>query len=785
MNTTVPVDIIPGTKLSRALNDLTQQLFIAVPSFNSPPQTVGPTAYVNPATLRGLGPDQTLVLLNGQRRHASANIFSIYSIGYGSGATDLNCFPAAAIEEVQILKDGATAQYGSDGIAGVIDIRLKESTGKTEANLHLGQFYKGDGETVAFDINSGFQINRKGFINFTGAARFSKPTQRNGEYQGRVYYNYSQNATRLDSIQIESMDDSAIDANNFDRLNHRRIGNPQLLNSSIIINGAYPLTKNTNLFWTGTFNYRYTEDGGSNAYRYPKDTASIISDLYPDGFQMVYFGTNLNASLIAGIEGRTKKGWKWDISSVYGGNSNELFLTNTNNATQYSLGKNAQTSFHPGSIFYSQNTNNINWSRNFANQLNRIKSFSLSFGGEFRMDNFQIKKGEEASYKNYAPGSGKQWGSQGVAGNSDSNAIHRNRYVSAAYIELEIEKNEKFLLNVASRYEDYSDYGGNLAGKLALRYKFSNRLLLRGSFSNGFRAPALQQRYISNASPTSVRGVIFIAETFRNEGRTADAFGIAPLRAEESLNASGGITSRITKNINITLDAYWIQVRNRVTLTGLISRDSSVWIKDILNSLGKYDIRSIRFFANAISTRTKGIDLVVTGNWLFRKSILEISLSGNYNKTHIYEIVQPAKNLPDDSKHLNLVVNREERGRLEEAQPLSKIILGIEYKKGKWDFNFRTVYFGKAARLAVNVDKTTGLYPDEFFTPKTLVGCSIGYSPIKWMTIKVGARNVFNTYPDKIKNKSNTQSGLVTYDFNSTQIGYNGGYYFMNMNFNF
>ena len=769
MNSPVPVDVISGQKLPKAATSLTEQLFITVPSFNSPPQTVGATASTNPATLRGLSPDQTLVLINGHRRHTTPTIVLQYGLAYGSVFTDLNCIPAAAIDNVQILRDGAAAQYGSDAIASVIDFQLKKVTGQTAINLHLGQYYKGDGETISLDINRGFRINNKGFINFTIASRFNKPTQRNGVYTGTVYSN---NVT---------IDDSIIMARGFDRLNHRRIGLPQISNSSVILNGGYSLTQKTNLFFTATFNYRYTRDFGSNLYRYPKDTSLVITQLYPDGFLIKVLSTTPSSSLIAGIESNTKNGWRWDISTTLGTNSSHSIVVNSNNASQYALGKNAQTSFDPGNTIFTQSTTNVNFTKNFKKDASKFESLVLSYGGEFRIEYYGLKAGEEASYKDYAPGSGRLWGSQGIGGRSDTDVVNKFRYISAAYLELETEVNAKLLINVAGRYEYYTDFVGNLAGKLAMRYKFSEKFLLRSSISNGFRAPAIAQHYYNNISPSASRGVVSLSWLFSNDSRAARIFGLSPLRAEKSLSISGGTTSSLSKHINITLDAYWIQISNRITLTGNISKESSLAVKNILISLGKSDINNIRFFSNAISTRTKGIDLVVTGNWLIRKDVLEISLSGNYNKTTIYRVDRPAKNLPDDSLHQYTIINPEERGRLEQGQPLSKIVLVVSYKKGKWEFVGRSVYFGKVAHLFAGADRNR----DEFFSPKTLAGCTIGYSPKSWLTIRAGARNIFNKYPDKIKNSANTQGGLVIYDFNGTQIGYNGGYYFVNLSFNF
>lgn len=407
------------------------------------------------------------------------------------------------------------------------------------------------------------------------------------------------------------------------------------------------------------------------------------------------------------------------------------------------MGKNAQTSFDVGSISFTQNTNNINFSRNFASLFKDIKSFTASFGGEFRVEHYRIKKGEEASWKDYAPGSGHLRGSQGLAGYTDSNALSRYRYVSAAYIELEMDKNDKFLWNLAGRYEYYSDFGGNLAGKLAMRYKFSDRFLLRGSTGNGFRAPAIQQRYFSSTTPAAGRTAtggpaITITETFRNDSWIAAAFGVMPLEAERSLNVSGGITSKISRRIHLTLDAYWVQISDRITLTGSISRNASPFVKNILDGLNKKDIGSVRFFSNAVSTRTKGMDLVVTGIWPIRKSVFELSFSGNYNETSIYKVSQPAKNLPGDSLHQFTLINPEERGRLEQAQPLYKIILAANYKTGKWELGYRSIYFGKAAHLFSGADRSR----DEFFSPKVLASITIGYSLQSWFTIKAGARNI-------------------------------------------
>lgn len=255
------------------------------------------------------------------------------------------------------------------------------------------------------------------------------------------------------------------------------------------MNGGYPLGKNASLFWTGAINYRQGSRGGAGTYRYLKDSTRVITALFPDGFLGHPLITLIDVSGIIGMKGITRNNWRWDLSSTYGSNANRFDISNVNNATQFALGKNAQTEFYCGTILFRQNTNNINFARDFARKLMGISSFTVAFGGEIRIDNYQIKEGEEASYLNYAPGSRRIGGAQVVPGYRPEDAVYKNRHISAGYAELEMEKNEKLLWNLAGRYEHYSDFGGNLAGKFALRYKFSDRFLLRGSISNGFRGP--------------------------------------------------------------------------------------------------------------------------------------------------------------------------------------------------------------------------------------------------------------------------------------------------------
>jgi iron complex outermembrane receptor protein len=343
-------------------------------------------------------------------------------------------------------------------------------------------------------------------------------------------------------------------------------------------------------------------------------------------------------------------------------------------------------------------------------------------------------------------------------------------------------KKEKLLLNLAGRFENYSDFGSNLAARLALRYRFSDRLSFRSSIGNGFRAPAVQQRYYSAVGSVVRSGQLFMTGTFRNDSEIAEAFGIQPLLAEKSLNASAGIISKISDHINLTVDGYWIQIRNRIIYTGLLQRGNATpKVGKILDSLNRKVITAVRFFTNAISTRTLGIDFFLTGSWPIRRSVLEVTLSANFTRTRVYGTIQSARNLPDSVQYKNILFNIEERGRIEQGQPREKIILSALYKTGRWDLMFRTVCFGKVGSIYNGSDRSL----DEFLSPKLISGLRIGFTPKPRVTISAGVHNLFDVYPDKLKNYINTNEGLLLYSQKATQFGNNGRYFSLNMEFSF
>jgi len=781
LNTPVPVDVFSSASLLQTGQvSLTQMLNHVAPSFNASTEILNQTA-----TLRGLDPHHVLILMNGIRYHNMAWFYGRGlkgQLGPGSVGNDLNSIPFSAIEKVEILRDGASAQYGSDAIAGVINIQLKKSTGKTSIQLHTGQFYEGDGQKFSLGINRGFSLNRKGFLNLSASYRYQAPTSRGGEYSGTVYKNYPVNASSADSITIKAQDDSIITFRGFNRKSVLdNVGNSKLISTGFLVNGGYPINNRIESFWTAAVNSRKMEL--ENPYRFPKDPLLVNLVLYPNGLQPTGKPATVDVSIIAGVKGETKNSWFWDFSSSYGTNSYSSRLENGNNASQSYLGANAPTSFYSGKDVYRLLTNSINFVKSYSSLPGKIKTLNVASGAEWRFENYVTKAGEEATWKNYDT---LKYATGGTGGGRDTaNEVNKNRNVWGTYIELEAGFSDKFLLSFATRYEYYSDFGGNVAAKLAARYKFSNKFSLRGSVNNGFRAPTLQQRWVNSITQLFVnsgQGRIYVVRgIFPNNHDVIKALGIPLLSAEKSINVSGGITSTISKRIGITVDAYLIQIKNRIVLSGALDKTIPA-VRNILDDYPALRVDQVQFFTNAIHTRTKGLDVVFDGNWNIRKANLGISLGANFTSTRLFGDIKTSEKLPADSLTTNKLFNIEDIERVEKGQPRDKIILSVIYKIGKTKLVVRNTRFGKTSIAPIFTNPTRIMY--ESFSPKILTDISLTYSLKTWVTMTLGANNVFNVYPDRLKYYENTVQGSRIYSAEASPFGFNGGYYYVSMAFN-
>ena len=783
LNTAVPVDLILSNQLKQTGQlSLMQMMSFVAPSFNTSRQNL-----FEPATLRGLGPDHLLILLSGTRYHNSAYVNNDAirgTLGVGAVANDLSSIPYSAIEKIEILRDGASAQFGSDAIAGVMNIILKETTGKTSMNLQLGQQYKGDGESIVFGINRGIKLNKKslpagrqGVMNFSGDFRYRMPTHRGGEYLGTVYYNIPANASARVRDSITALDNSKIAERGFSRKTPvSNDGNIKLSGFGILMNGTYPVNGKVELFWTGSINYRYVVNRG--AYRFPKTISQVNTDLYPDGFKIKPVINSRDISAIAGVKGKTNNAWNWEWSSTYGENSNTQIVRNTNNASQYFLGANAPTEFYNGTPAFRQQINYISFAKDIKEQIGTVKTFNIGFGAEYRFENYHTSAGEEASWKDYDSSGIRIGGGAGWEGINPKDVVNEKRQVAGLYVDLETDINENFLIDVAGRYENYGDFGSNLAGKMAMRYKFSSGVSLRGSLSNGYHAPALQQIYLTETGSRWRSGLPVTTGIFPNNSVITKAFGVRPLQPEKAINASAGFTSTISPHLNITVDGYWIQIKNRIVLSGIFDKTNPDVNAILIN---RPDIDQVRFITNAINTRTRGIDIVMNGNWKINKANLGLILAANFTRTILFGPIQTTDKLAANSSNENILFNREERERIEHSQPASKIILSANYKKGKAGVLIRSTRFGETSI----VQNSANTSQDEFFSAKIFTDINFNYSPKTWLTITAGINNMFDVYPDPVKNSINQNQGILIYSNQATPYGYNGGYYFLNMAFSF
>ena len=777
LNTPVPVDVFSSGKLVETGQiSLTQMLNFLSPSFNTSREVLNETA-----TLRGLDPQHVLILVNGIRYHPMAWIFSGNlrgQLGRGSVGNDLNSIPFPAIEKIEILRDGAAAQYGSDAIGGVINIILKKTSGKTSIQLHGGQTYKSDGEKFLIGIDHGFTL-KKGYLTLSASHRSQAATFRGGTYEGTVYLNTPLNATQDDRARIKAMDDLLVNANGFDRKAViDNAGNTALKSNGFAINSGHPIKDHTEIFWTIIANSRKLDRGGR--FSFPRDSSRINFALHPDGFQPRNKSNTVDLSTIAGIRGKTKNNLNWEIISSYGINSVRSHVTNTNNVSQtLLLGANAPTSFYTGTDKFRQLTNDINFIKQYTKVSGLINSMNIGCGAEWRAENYHSIVGEEASWKNYDPANY----SQGGGASGPENAVNKTRNILGAYIEMEAELNDHFLFNAAARYEYYSDFGGNLAGKLAARYKFSGKFMLRASVNNGFRAPSLQQRYFKSISlsPATINGIstITLGGTFPNDDEVLRALNIPLLTAEKSLNISGGFTSSFLDHFNFTADAYWIQIKDRIVLSGNFERKPGNTIDDILDPYPALnEITRISFFTNAINTITKGIDIILDGKWSHKNTSLGISLAANFNSTRLSGPIKTSDKLAVNSQSSTTLFNTEEIKKIEKGQPGSKIILSTTYRTGKIKLNIRNTRFGETMIAPLGL-------PPETFSSKILTDVNLTYSLKTWIAITLGANNVANIYPDRLKHYENTTQGSWIYSPEASPFGFNGGYYFLSMSFSF
>ena len=817
VETPVPVDVIP---ISQVINDigqvdLNQILNFIAPSFQSARQTISDgTDHVDPAQLRGLGTDQVLVLVNGKRRHQSALVNVNGTVNRGSVGTDMSAIPATAIERIEILRDGAAAQYGSDAIAGVINIVLKKKTGLLEASVSYGKYitsydknyaqYKltnktddpsvkaRDGENFQASLGYGFDLG-KGYLSLTGEYIKRGATNRTGTYTGAVYPNVN-GVNRDDSI----MQARGETRDFFDML----IGNSEMNGGSVFYNFGYPMSGKTELYLFGG----YSKKSGTAAgfYRYPSGIpgnariyAPQVFAIYPSGFLPRINSDVTDFSTSVGV--RTKfNEWNFDVSNTFGINKFDFTIDNSVNYTQFFVAGNKQTEFDAGGLKFWQNTVNADISR----KIDWLEGFNVAAGVEYRVDAFGINSGEEASYKNYDTASKASAGAQVFAGFVNSIGDTKTRNAKALYTDLELDITKKFLVTGALRFENYSDFGSTLNYKLASRYKFSDLFNIRASISSGFRAPSMQQRFYAKTNTLFVsNGTSLVpveAGTFTNDSKAAKILGIPELKEETSHNYSIGLTAKPFKGFEITVDAYQIDIDNRIVLTNNFTGGTNAQLQQQLTDAGA---NTANFFTNAIDTRARGLETVLSYNKKFTAkhslitTLAMIFIDNEVKKGADGKPIIHASDILVSSGQLANYYNREDQSRIEVANPKNKISLTFSYKYNKFGAMLRFVRFGKVQYLDPSINPANpGAFPvnaftgkaetlDQEFSAKTVTDLSLSYQITPIIGFTIGANNLFDVYQDMHTHSGNMSLGRFVYSSRVQQMGFNGAYYFARLKF--
>ena len=793
----MPVDVLNAKELQlTGQTDLGQQVQFNSPSFNSAKTGVNGVAnYADPASLRGLSPDQVLVLVDGKRRHQFSALNLNVTVGAGTVVTDLNAIPSLAIERIEVLRDGAAAQYGSDAIAGVINLGLNKSTGVGTAKVQYGITKEGDGAQYLAGANYGLKLGKTnpGYVNFTLQYQHQSQTNRSDNYVGGIYNTFNAPGTLPAAPTATQLVNE--NQKRAERGIYGPVGTPFKVgvygsNQADIYQGFYNLGVPLGDSKWSVYSFGGYSRKNILAYGFFRNAApggSNYSPLHPDGYLPELPGRSDDYSAVVGLNRKLAGGWNLDFSTGYGYNFLDLYANKTANA---SMGTASPTDFYVGRSAFGQSTSEVNVSRNYTG-LFGTKSFNIALGSQFRADRFQLKRGSAESYfagplattSNKSPGSN---GRPGIAPDDETDATRTNVGV---YLDLESDLTERLLLTTAVRYENYSDFGSNVSGKFAGRFKVTEGISLRGSINRGFRAPSLQQTFNSVTTSTVQSGAIVQTKQLRNDDARLVPLGVAAPKAETSWNYSAGVAAQLGASLLFTVDAYQIDIMDRII-------DSERLIKSNIKALQTPDfagISEIRFFTNAIDTRTRGIDLVTTYKTeLTERSRFTSSLALTFNQTNIVRTRDTPAPLQAGTANRILLIDTVSIGLIERAQPRQKILLSATYTYGKFSITPRASYFGAvtAYEKPANRSSTVGGVTTTTYVPhisqefrgKTLVDLALVYTPAKALSLTVGGNNLFNVYPDKVDATrfGSYSNGEIPYTRNAAQFGFNGAYYYAN-----
>jgi iron complex outermembrane receptor protein len=751
LQSAAPVDVISSAQLARAGTDnLAKALETLVPSVNYP-QVNGTDGVSSqrPVSLRGLAADQVLVLVNGKRRHASAFVNTKATLGRGSQAVDLSTIPVSAVDHIEVLRDGASAQYGSDAIAGVINIVLREQDQGGALHGTVGQYSKGDGWRRSLGGWSGFSLPGDGFLTLSAEGLRSERTSTAGK-DSRQFY-------------------PAGDAREAEADRHWRYGSPGLEDWNLALNSGLALNDALELYGFATYQDRTGESQAT--LRRPIDPNNLI-EVYPNGFLPLLDVRSRDAAVTAGLKFDHAQLGSFDLSANYGRNRIDYHLSDSLNA---SLGPTSPTRFNAGALINEQN--------NIA--LDHVKQFQLGWGAgplvfssglAWRNEAYEVVAGDRASWTHGSVLPARAGGAQGFPGTQDSDEGRYARHVFGGYLGLEQQLSEQLQVGLAGRSEHYDDFGTTTTGKLSARFDFTPQWGLRSTLSSGYRAPTLGQIGTSATQTEFKAGdpTAYQVGTVSVNTPVARALGASDLKPEKSTSLSLGVVWQPSAQANVSVDAYHIRINNRIALSETLS---GAQVSQILNNQGYGNYSGVSFFTNALDTKTTGVD--VTAQYrLDLADASQLTLNGafNYSKTQVTDIQDNPGPLAGSNITL---INREALSFIESASPNSKLILAADWRKGPWQASWSTLRYGK-----YSLDSNLGEARDQTFAAQWVSNASLSYDVSEALTLTLGGNNIFDSYPDKIDVANRFVGGRVAYQ-SIAPAGAEGAFYYVKADYGF
>lgn len=779
----VPVDLISAEQLKASgQTEVGRMLQTTVPSFNFSSSSISDgTDALRPATLRGLGPDQTLVLVNGKRRHQSALVHINTSVGRGTAGVDLNAIPGSAIGRIEVLRDGAAAQYGSDAIAGVINLVLKDESAAGSVDLSYGEYSEGDGETINFSVSKGIEWE-DAFASITYEFRDRGDSNRAG-LSGQCQFVCTDHPTTAGTVVATDPRESTFERQNF------RIGDSNSEQHSFVVNGGMDIGDD-NLYGFFTWSDRQNESGGFYRRANQDDRNPTLSDgeaYYPIGFLPLINTYNDDYSFNVGYRHAFANEITLDLSMTSGENSQEYVISNSLNASWVAaagrgadLRGEAQTKARAGKLILELTTFNLDmtWQRD---------DFSYAWGAEFREDDYEVEAGETYSWADYdGIGMGASGGIQVFPGYKPENSVNESRDVVSLYLDVEWEASDDLLLTGALRYDDYDGFGDTTNAKVSGRYLITEALVLRGAVSTGFRAPSMQQLYFNNISTQFNNGIASEVGTFRNDSQLARDIGIPALEEEESNNYSFGVSYTADSGLVLTLDLYKIDIDDRIVISERLTPGLGSPALDA--GLAKNGVTGAQFFINGADTETEGIDAVATYNTELGEGDLKLSMAFNITETEVTKQFSPGGLQGVDPSD---VFGAQGVSIIEEWQPEDRLNLTGNYSWDDVNINLSFNRYGEYTVVDGGASQTFGA--------EWLTDVRINWQFSETMSVNIGANNLFDEMPDintvgqsragtivdAAGNTIVSSDGVFKYSRRSAPFGFNGAYFYAGVRYSF